>query len=53
MEPALSMNQYSLVTNLMSLTVATMGAAALFFFTSRQLVSQKYQFSAHGLRGWW
>lgn len=37
------MNQYSLVTNLMSLTVATMGASALFFFTSRQLVSQKYR----------
>ncbi len=43
MEPTLSMNQYSLVTNLMSLTVATMGASALFFFTSRQLVSQKYR----------
>ncbi len=43
MEPALSMNQYSLVTNLMSLTVATMGAAALFFFLSRQLVSAKYR----------
>lgn len=43
MEPALSMNQYSLVTNLMSLTVATMGAAALFFFLSRQLVSEKYR----------
>jgi bacteriorhodopsin len=37
------MNQYSLVTNLMSLTIATMGASALFFFMSRQLVSQKYR----------
>lgn len=37
------MNQYSLVTNLMSLTIATMGASALFFFLSRQLVAQKYR----------
>ena len=37
------MNQYSLVSNLMSLTIATMGASALFFFLSRQLVSQKYR----------
>lgn len=43
MEPTLSMNQYSLVSNLMSLTIATMGASALFFFLSRQLVSQKYR----------
>jgi len=43
MEPTLSMNQYSLVTNLMSLTVATMGAAALFFFMSRQSVAAKYR----------
>jgi len=37
------MGQYSLVTNLMSLTVATMGAAALFFFLSRQMVAAKYR----------
>lgn len=43
MEPTLSMNQYSLVTNLMSLTVATMGAAAIFFFLSRQSVAEKYR----------
>ncbi|MFN9740705.1 MAG: bacteriorhodopsin-like [Acidobacteriota bacterium] len=43
MEPTLSMNQYSLVTNLMSLTVATMGAAALFFFMSRQSVAAQYR----------
>lgn len=43
MEPTLSMNQYSLVTNLMSLTVATMGASALFFFLSRQMVAAKYR----------
>lgn len=43
MEPTLSMGQYSLVTNLMSLTVATMGAAALFFFMSRQSVAAKYR----------
>ncbi len=43
MEPTLSMGQYSLVTNLMSLTVATMGAAALFFFLSRQEVAAKYR----------
>lgn len=43
MEPTLSMGQYSLVTNLMSLTVATMGAAALFFFLSRQSVAAKYR----------
>lgn len=43
MEPTLTINQYSLVTNLMSLTVATMGAAALFFFLNRQLVAPKYR----------
>lgn len=37
----LSTNQYDLVTNLMSLTVAAMGAAALFFFLSRDQVAPK------------
>ena len=37
----LSPNEYGLVTNLMSLTIAAMGAAALFFFLSRSQVAPK------------
>ena len=37
----LTPNQYDLVTNLMSLTIAAMGAAALFFFLSRNQVAPK------------
>lgn len=37
----LTLGQYDLVTNLMSLTVAAMGAAALFFFLSRSQVAPK------------
>lgn len=37
----LTAGQYDLVTNLMSLTVAAMGAAALFFFLSRSQVAPK------------
>ena len=35
--------QYGLITNLMSLTVAGMGAAALFFFLSRSQVAPAYR----------
>lgn len=37
----LTVGQYDLVANLMSLTVAAMGAAALFFFLSRSQVAPK------------
>lgn len=37
----LTTGQYDLVTNLMSLTIAAMGAAALFFFLSRSQVAPK------------
>jgi len=39
----LSSFQYGLITNLMSFTVASMGAAALFFFLSRSEVAQRYR----------
>ncbi len=35
--------QYSIVDNVFSLTVATMGAAALFFFLSRSQIAPKYR----------
>lgn len=41
--PELSIFQYSLVDNVFSMTVATMGAAALFFFMSRQSVGAAYR----------
>lgn len=41
MVESLTIGQYSLVANLMSLTVATMGASALFFFLSRGQVAPK------------
>lgn len=41
--PVLSMFQYSVITNIMSLCTATMGAGALFFFFSRQQVAPKYR----------
>ena len=41
--PALSSFQYNLVDNMFSLTVATMGAAALFFFLSRATVAPEYR----------
>ena len=37
----LTTNQYALITNLMSLTIAAMGAAALFLFLSRSQVAPK------------
>jgi len=39
----LDLFQYNLVDNVFSMTVATMGAAALFFFFARGSVARKYQ----------
>lgn len=39
----LSAFQYGLITNLMSFTVAAMGAAAVFFFLSRSQVAPRYR----------
>jgi bacteriorhodopsin len=41
--PALSIFQYSIVDNIFSMTVATMGAAALFLFLSRSSVDEAYR----------
>jgi bacteriorhodopsin len=41
--PALTTFQYNLVDNVFSLTVATMGAAAIFFFAARSLVAPKFR----------
>jgi bacteriorhodopsin len=41
--PSLSLTQYDVVYNVFSLTVATMGAAAIFFFTGRSLVAPKFR----------
>ncbi len=41
--PGLSVFQYSLVDNVFSMTVATMGAAALFFFLSRSSIGSAYR----------
>ncbi len=41
--PDLSVLQYSLVDNIFSMTVATMGAAALFFFMARSTVGAAYR----------
>jgi len=41
--PSLDLFQYNLVDNVFSMTVATMGAAALFFFFSRSNVAPKYR----------
>jgi bacteriorhodopsin len=41
--PTLSVEQYNIVDNMFSMTVATMGAAALFFFFSRSSIAPKYQ----------
>lgn len=43
MDSVLTELQYDLVANLMSLTIATMGAAAIFFFLSRQMVAEQYR----------
>lgn len=41
--PSLSVEQFNIVDNVFSMTVATMGAAALFFFSSRSSVAPKYR----------
>lgn len=41
--PELSIVQYSMVDNIFSMTVATMGAAALFLFLSRSSVDEAYR----------
>ncbi len=41
--PSLDLFQYNLVDNVFSMTVATMGAAALFFFFARSSVAAKYR----------
>jgi len=41
--PELSVLQYNLVDNIFSMTVATMGAAALFFFMARSTVGVAYR----------
>jgi bacteriorhodopsin len=41
--PGLSVLQYSVVDNIFSMTVATMGAAAIFLFLSRSAVDEAYR----------
>ncbi len=41
--PDLSVFQYAIVDNIFSMTVATMGAAALFLFLSRSSVDEAYR----------
>ncbi len=41
--PDLTVFQYNIVDNIFSMTVATMGAAALFFFMGRSLVKEAYR----------
>ncbi len=41
--PALDTFQFNIVDNVFSMTVATMGAAAIFFFSARSLVAPKYR----------
>ncbi|MCS6864579.1 MAG: bacteriorhodopsin-like [Gemmataceae bacterium] len=41
--PPLTPFQYNVVDNVFSLTVATMGAAAIFFFAARSLVAPKFR----------
>ncbi len=41
--PTLTVFQYSIVDNIFSMTVATMGAAALFLFLSRPTVDREYR----------
>ena len=40
---SLSVGQFSLVANLMSFTIAAMGASALYFFLSREIVAPRYR----------
>ena len=41
--PTISLDQFNIVDNMFSMTVATMGAAALFFFLSRSSIAPKYR----------
>lgn len=41
--PSLTVSQYATVDNIFSMTIATMGAAALFFFLSRSSVDEAYR----------
>jgi len=41
--PTLSVEQFNIVDNVFSMTVATMGAAALFFFFARSSIAPKYR----------
>ena len=41
--PDLTVSQYATVDNIFSMTVATMGAAAIFFFLSRSTVDEEYR----------
>ena len=41
--PDLTVSQYATVDNIFSMTVATMGAAAIFFFLSRSSVDEEYR----------
>ena len=41
--PDLSVFQFNVVDNIFSMTVATMGAAALFLFMSRSSVDEEYR----------
>ncbi len=41
--PSLSPDQFNIVDNILSMAVATMGAAALFFFLARSSVASKYR----------
>jgi bacteriorhodopsin len=41
--PTLSLGQFNIVDNVFSMTVATMGAAALFFFSARSSIAPKYR----------
>ena len=41
--PSLSPDQFNIVDNMLSMAVATMGAAALFFFLARSSVASKYR----------
>ncbi len=43
MEPTLTTGQFELVYNMLSLTVAAMGASGLFFFLSQDQVAKKYR----------
>lgn len=45
--PTLTMTEYSIVFNILSFTIATMGAAALFFFLAAQTVESRYRLGVY------